>query len=132
MQTLEGKKEKRQQEIRMDHALAKFNRDKNAEEDRQEALKKEDKRLREVAYAEELSRQKRSTDLKAVEDAKKAQRAVYQADRDWRLAETTKTIKHIREQEELKKIIDHQREIKLRKNAFEIEAAKKVFDETQE
>lgn len=116
----------------MDHALAKFNREKNAEEDRQEAAKKEEKRLRELAYVEELSRQKRSTDLKAIEDEKKAQRAVYQADRDWRLAETTKAIKHMREQEELKRIIDYQREIKLRKNAFEIEAEKKIFDETQE
>ncbi|OQV20182.1 hypothetical protein BV898_05741 [Hypsibius exemplaris] len=129
---LEGKKAQKLNDIKMDFALAKFRREKIAEEDRQDAVKKEDKRQRELAFAEELSKQKRSTDLKAIEDEKKAQRAVYQSDRDWRLAETTKAIKHMREQEELKKIIEYQRELKLRKNAFEVEAEKKIFDDTQE
>ena len=125
------KKERRMHELRMDYARAQVNKQKMADEDKNEMEKKNEKKRKDLQYAEELSRQKRSTDLKAVEDEKRAQRAIFQSDRDWRLKETSKAIKQIRETEELKKIIDYQKELKLRKNAFDLEEDRETFNQTQ-
>ncbi|XP_055329508.1 trichohyalin-like [Paramacrobiotus metropolitanus] len=129
---LDKKKEAKLHQARMDMAIAQAWKEKNAELDRREEEARAARKKKEEELAFALSQQKRSVDQRAIEDEKRAQRAVYQADREWRKKELSKALKHARELEEMKRIIQYQKEQKIRKDAHELEEERRIFDQTQQ
>lgn len=130
--SLDKRKEARLNKIRMDIALAQTLKEKNDMLDKREAEVKEKRKKREADLVSGLLQHKRLTDMKSIEDEKRAQRAVFQADREWRRKELSKALKDARDKGELKKVIEYQRETKIRKDARDMQEARGMFADAQE